>query len=153
MIDKNKSVARSRAGSALVTVSGIVLFFGIVATVILVIASIVSNDFYEIATIIEVLFGSIFVYVFGKTVARIADYAEAMYKHQNPDYKYDCVIEAGARFMPGDKAIFNMGQDDEATVTIKDVKYDDGYFHFICIMPSGEEKEVENLQLFDIDVE
>jgi len=71
MIDKNKSVARSRAGSALLTVSGIVLFFGIVATVILVIASIVSNDFYEIATVIEVLFGSIFVYVFGKTVAKL----------------------------------------------------------------------------------
>jgi len=46
-----------------------------------------------------------------------------------------------------------MGQDDETTVTIKDVKFDDDYFHFICIMPSGEEKEVENLQLFDIDVE
>lgn len=158
MIDREKSVAYSKAGSALETVSGIVLFFGVVATIIIIATSFrdvgyhTEFDWTGLASAIEVLFGSIFIYVFGNAVAKIANYAEAIYKQQNPDYKYDRPIAAGARFMPGDKAIYNKGKDDEATVTIKDVMFD-GYTHFICTMPNGEVKEVRNWDLFDIDAE
>lgn len=151
MIDKNKSVSSSQAGSALVTISAIVLLSGIIAAIIIFVTSL-GSDWNGIASAIEVLFGSIFIYIFGKTIAKIANYAEAIYKRQNPDYEYDLFIEKGARFMPGDKAIFNLGQEDEAKVTIKDVTYDDD-FHYKCIMPNGKEAVISNLQLFEIDAE
>ena len=152
MIDREKSVAYSKAGNALETVSGIVLFFGVIATIIVIATSFHDVGYHTVfdwsglAAAIEVLFGSIFVYVFGNTVAKIANYAEAIYKQENPDYKYDSPIAAGARFMPGDKAIYNKGEDDEATVTIKDVTFN-GYNVYIGVLPNGEEKEFRNADL------
>lgn len=158
MIDKNKSVSSSQAGSKLVTISGVVLLSGIVAAIIIFVTAFRSNgyetrvDWNGIASTIEVLFGSIFIYSFGKTIAKIADYAEAIYKQQNPDNEYDRAIEAGARFMPGDRAIYNLGQEDEAKVTVKDLTYD-GEFHYKCVLPNGKEAVISNLQLFEMDEE
>ena len=160
MIDKDKSVAESKAGSALVTVSGVVLFFGIVAAIIIFIASFRSEwnglyhetsfDWTGLASAIEVLFGSIFIYIFGKTIARIANYAEAIYKQQNSDYQYDSAIENGCRFLPGEKAKCKI-DDEEQEVTIRDIIINQGYYRYLCVFPTGEEKEVRSYDLHDIE--
>lgn len=161
MIDKNKSVARSQAGNALVTVSGVVLFFGIVASIIIIATSFHDSERYSysadvvfewsgLASAIEVLFGSIFVYVLGKTIARIANYAEAIYKQQNPDYQYDKAIENGCRFFPGEKAKCTI-DNVEHEVTIRDIIVNQGYYRYLCLFPSGEEKEVKSYDLYSIE--
>lgn len=153
MIDRNKSAAKSEAGKALVTVSGVVLFFGIVATIIIIVTSFHEESYYSIAfdwtglaPAIEVLFGSIFIYIFGKTIAKIADYAEAIYKQQNPDYKYDFAIERGCSFMPGDEVIYKK-DDSEQKVVIKDIVLENGYIRYQCLLPNGE---VSILRTYDL---
>ena len=161
MINKDKSVAKSKAGSALVTVSGVVLFFGIVASIIIIATSFHDSGRYAystdivfewtgLASAIEVLFGSIFVYVFGKTIAKIANYAEAIYKQQNSDYQYDSAIENGCRFLPGEKAKCKI-DDIEQEVTIRDIIINQGYYRYLCVFPTGEEKEVRSYDLHDLD--
>ncbi|MBO4518854.1 MAG: hypothetical protein J5704_02315 [Paludibacteraceae bacterium] len=160
MIDRNKSAARSEAGKALVTISGVVLFFGIVASIIIFIASFHSEwngvyhedsfDWTGLASAIEVLFGSIFIYIFGKTIAKIANYAEAIYKQQNPDYKYDHAIENGCTFMPGDEAIYKTG-DSEQKVIIKDVFFESGYIRYQCLFPNGEVEVVRTYNLREVE--
>ena len=69
MVDKKKSVASSKAGHALKVVSGVVLFFGIVVTILILISSFhdegviythVVFDWTGLIPCIEVLFSSIF---------------------------------------------------------------------------------------------
>ena len=161
MIDKNKSVGYSQAGKALVTVSGVVLVFGIIAAIIIFIASFnsVSNGFYSetvfnwagLASAIEVLFGSIFFYVFGKTVAAIANYAEAIYKNQNPDYQYDRFISNGCRFLPGEKAIYKEDEGKEQEVIVKDIVDISGYYHYVIKLANGEEKKTKSWNLREIE--
>lgn len=162
MIDKNKSVGYSEAGKALVTVSGVVLVFGIIAAIIIFIASFdsVSNGFYSetvfnwagLASAIEVLFGSIFIYIFGKTVAAIANYAEAIYKNQNPNYQYDGALKQGCRFLPGEKAIYKENDTDQE-VLIKGIRENGGYYFYQISLPSGEEKEVRTWYLHEKEEE
>lgn len=150
MIDKNKSVGNSEAGKALVTASGVVLVFGIIAAIIIFITSFetVSNGYFSktvfnwagLASAIEVLFGSIFIYIFGKTVAAIANYAEAIYKNQNPDHQYDRFIANGCKFLPGDKAIYK-DEDKEQDVLIKEITDEQGYYRYTIELANGEIKQ------------
>ena len=161
MIDRNKSAARSVAGKSLVTVSGVVLFFGIVATIVIIATSFHDSgrytyssdivfDWTGLASAIEVLFGSIFIYVFGKTIAKIADYAEAIYKQQNPDFKYDNAIERGCTFMPGDEAIYK-NEDSEQKVVIKDIVFEDDYTRYQCSFPNGEVTVIKPYYLREVE--
>lgn len=60
---------------------------------------------------------------FGRAIAKIANYAEAIYKQTNPDFEFDKFIEKQAVFMAGDKAlIVENGQ--KIPVTIKSIKID-----------------------------
>lgn len=159
MIHKDKSAAQSKAGNALTTVSGVVLFFGIVSAIIIFIASFRSEwnglyhetsfDWTGLASAIEVLFGSIFIYIFGKTIARIANYAEAIYKQQNPDYKYDRFIEKGAYYLPGEEVMYK-DDNTEQKVIIKEITDDDGYNLYHCLFPDGEIKKIRLHYLHDI---
>lgn len=159
MINRDKSVAKSDAGNALVTVSGVVLFFGIIAAIIIIVASFhdegvyyshVVFDWTGLASSIEVLFGSIFIYIFGRTIAKIANYAEAIYKQQNPDYKYDLAIERGCTFMPGDVALYK-GENSEEKVTVKDIVFEDGYARYKCAFANGEEKVLRTYDLREVE--
>ena len=164
MVDKNKLAVNSKAGEKLVTVSTVVLIFGFIAALIIFITAFheesglyrseVVFDWGALALAIEILFGSIFVYVFGNTVASIANHIEAIYKNQNPDYKYDSYIARGYKFFPGDKALYKPEMPGvegakEQEVTVKDIIDEDGYIYYLITLPDGSEIKVRNYYLRD----
>lgn len=156
MVDKKKSVASSKAGSALKTVSGVVLFFGIVASIMVLISSFreegviythVVFDWTGLITCIEVLFSSIFIFVLGRTIARMADYAEAIYKNSNPDFDYDDIVASGLDIYPGDEVIWNNGKE-QIKVKLESYEVYEGFvINFHCILPDGTEKEIHPSEL------
>ena len=159
MIEKRKSVVRSKAGETLVNVSGWVLFFGIVATIIIFVCSFHDSgrytytsdivfDWSNLPLCIEVLFSSIFLYTLGKTIAKIANYAEAIYKNVNPDFIHDLALEAHARFLPGDEAIWTQ-DDTKKKVKVKEYKFtaDDRIASYICTLEDGSEEEIRSYEL------
>lgn len=126
---KKKSVLRSTAGDALKTISTIILIAGIITSIIIFANSTVEVGFrtetnwISVTSGIEVLFSAIFLCILGRAIAKIANYAEAIYKQTNPDFEFDKFIEKQAVFMAGDKAlIVENGQ--KIPVTIKSIKID-----------------------------
>lgn len=156
MVDKKKSVASSTAGKSLRVVSGVVLFFGIVVTIMILISSFheegviythVVFDWTGLITCIEVLFSSIFIFVLGRTIARMTDYAEAIYKNSNPDFDYDDIIASGLDIYPGDEVIWD---NDGADVKVKIISYNvyEGYvLNYNCKLPDGSVKEIRPREL------
>lgn len=156
MVDKKKSVASSKAGNALKTVSGVVLFFGIVASIMVLISSFheegviythVVFDWTGLIPCIEVLFSSIFIFVVGRTIASIANYAEAIYKNNNPNFDYDDIIASGLDIYPGDEVIWNNGKEQVIVKLLSYEVYEGFVFKFHCKLPDGTVKEIHPSEL------
>ena len=156
MVDKKKSVVSSKAGSALKTVSGVVLFFGIVASIMILISSFHQEGMYLTVTVfdwtglipcIEVLFSSIFIFVVGRTIACIADHVEAIYKNNNPDSKYDDIVASGLDIYPGDEVIWNNGKEQVKVKLVSYEVYEGFVINFHCKLPDGTEKVIAPKEL------
>lgn len=156
MVDKKKSVVSSNAGKSLKVVSGVVLFFGIVASIMILIGSFheegviythLEFDWRGLITCIEVLISSIFIFALGRTIARIADYAEAIYKNNNPNFDYDDIIASGLDIYPGDEVIWNNGKE-QIKVKLESYEVYEGFvINFHCILPDGTEKVIAPKEL------
>lgn len=127
---QNKSAVYSTAGEALKNISSVVLIFGIISSIIIFANSIEIGyyddevDWLSVSTGIEVLFASIFLFVFGRTIAKIANYAEAIYKNVNTNFEFEKYITMGAKFLPGENA---MAEEDGICipVIIKSIQLDE----------------------------
>lgn len=165
MVDRKKSVLNSKAGKTLETVSGIVLVIGIIASIIIIWSSFHDTGSYDhpndlvfdwsgLASALEVLLGSIFFYAFGKTIASIANHAEAIYKQVNPNSIHDTVLANGAEFLPGDVAIWKNDEGEEQKVTVKDyTTFEDRISQYICELANGKTVKVESFQLEEVPQE
>jgi len=145
---KLKSVISSQTGEALRTISVITLIFGIIASIILLVQSFqeVYNGYRHesvfnwitFANCLQVLFGSIFICIVGRAIAKAADYIEAIYKNVNPDYKMDRIFEMGTTFLPGDVVMAKEGEVQEQVSVIDVIKDASGYYRYRCQKTNGE---------------
>lgn len=156
---KEKSVASSKAGSLLETMSVLTLVFGVLAAIILFFSCFgkVYNGMYwednfnwaTFSSAIEVFFGSLFVFAVGKTIARIANYAEAIYKNVNPDSELDIAFLNTTSFMMGDKVKLQ-GDNSGQIYTVSKIVTQDGYLRYECVNNSGEAKIFKVWEIFKV---
>ncbi|MCQ2305508.1 MAG: hypothetical protein MJZ97_11000 [Bacteroidales bacterium] len=150
---QKKSVTNSNAGDALNTISTILLIGGIITSIIIFAHSTIEVGYktevnwISVTSGIEVLIGSIFLCIFGKAVAKIVNFAQAIYKNTNSDFEFDTYLKAGARFMAGDKAE-TRENGESIPLIIKSMKLDaEGYLKYICETETNEIKEYSGSQL------
>lgn len=153
---QKKSVENSNAGDALNTISTILLIVGIITSIIIFAHSTIEVGYktevnwVSVTSGIEVLIGSIFICIFGKAVAKIVNYAQAIYKNTNTDFELDPYIKGGAKFLVGEKAAVK----ENGTIipiTIKSMELNgEGYVVYKCETEANEIKEYFSYQLREV---
>lgn len=150
---QKKSVTNSNAGDALNTISTILLIGGIITSIIIFAHSKIEIGYktevnwISVTSGIEVLIGSIFLCIFGKAVAKIVNFAQAIYKNTNSDFEYDTYLKAGARFMVGDKAE-TRESGELISLTIQSMKVEGELnVKYKCLTETNEIKEYYDSQL------
>lgn len=138
-----KSVLNCEMGKALSIISIFVLIFGMVEAIILFSNSHIGGSYsYPFDPItfsmgLALLIGSIFIFIFGRTIAKISNHIEAIYKNVNPDFELDAAIELKATFLTNDYA---MAKDGENFVKVKiiNVRQEQTHLVYDCEKESGE---------------
>ncbi len=145
---QKKSVVYCNAGNGLNTISIIILIAGIILSIIIFVNSEIED---AIIPGIGVFVTSVFLCVFCKAVAKIANYAQAIYKNTNQDFDFDKYLEKGLKFLPGDKAMAKEKGVD-IPLTIKSLSNDSsGNIVYKCETEGNELKDYLGSQLTRVE--
>lgn len=152
-IMKDKSVVNSKAGEDMCIFAYLFLCISILSVFFDMLGLLPSIDCINSVVAVCSFIAGIVGFCLFKSLAKIMDYAEAIYKSVNPNYEVDKYVKAGYKFMPGEIAI----TDDGRVVTIEKVLEDResyGRKYYTCKhMDNDNIGEYEEFRLVEISEE